>query len=177
MKTSTLASIVILLAAASSPAHAQIYKWVDGSGKTHYSDKAPADAKKVTTVADRVSVYTAPEMPTAIAQPAAAASAALNDRVDRLERQLYAEQLARQQAELAAYAQTPEFVYVPVGVAAPGRQHRRDGFRRFPGTKAVGVVGPGIMPGTFNGPNAITAGNVTLRTSLPAARGRGAATF
>jgi hypothetical protein len=176
MKTSALASIVILLTAASAPAFAQIYKWVDGSGKTHYSDKAP-DGKKADTVPDRISVYTAPETPTAQARPAAAASAALNDRVDRLERQLYAEQLARREAELAAYAQAPETVYVPVGVAAPLRQHGRDAFRRFPGTKTAGVVGPGIMPGTFNGPNAITAGNVTLRTSLPAARGRGAATF
>ena len=122
-----------------------------------------------------MSVYTAPEMPKAPAQPGAAASAALNDRVDRLERQLYAEQLARQQAELAAYSQPQEVYYVPVGVAPIRNRH--DGFRRFPGMKPAGVVGPGIMPGTFNGPNAITAGNVTLRTNLPAARGRGAATF
>lgn len=175
MKRSALVSVVILLAAASAPAHAQIYKWVDDSGRTHYSDKAPPSARGVGTVADRVSTYTAPEMPAAPARPGTAVSTALNERVDRLERQLYAEQLARQQAELAAYSQPPEVYYVPVG-AAPIR-NRHDGFRRFPGTKPAGVVGPGIMPGTFNGPNAITAGNVTLRTSLPAARGRGAATF
>lgn len=174
MKTSALVPIVILLAAASSPAHAQIYKWVDGSGTTHYSDKAPPGAKKLDTKSDRVSVYTAPEMPKAPAQPGAAASAALNDRVDRLERQLTAERLARQQVELAAYAQEPEIVYVPVGVA-PVRRFRRDAFHRFPQTPAAGVVGPGIMPGTFNGPNAITAGNFTLRTGAPAFRGRGAA--
>jgi hypothetical protein len=177
MKTSSLVPILILLAAASAPAHAQIYKWVDESGRTHYSDKAPPAAKKVDTVADKVSIYTAPETPAALAQPGSSASAALNDRVDRLERRLYAEQLARQQAELAAYSQAPEIVYVPVGVGAPVRQLRRDAFHRFPGTKTTGVVGPGIMPGTFNGPNAITAGNVTLRTSLPAVRGRGAPTF
>jgi Domain of unknown function (DUF4124) len=173
MKTSALVPIVILLAAASTPAHAQIYKWVDGSGTTHYSDKAPAGARKLDTVSDRVSVYAAPEMPKAPARPDAASSAALNDRVDRLERQLYAEQLARQQAELAAYSQPQEVYYVPVGVAPIRNRH--DGFRRFPGTKPAGVVGPGIMPGTFNGPNAITAGNVTLRTGVPAFRGRGAA--
>ena len=36
----------------------------------------------------------------------------------------------------------------------------------FNGVSAVtagNVVGRGIMPGTFNGPNAITAGNFTLR--------------
>ena len=48
MKTSSLASIVMVLAAASAPAHAQIYKWVDASGKTHYSDTAPAGGKNST---------------------------------------------------------------------------------------------------------------------------------
>lgn len=174
MKT-LLISIVVVLGAGAAPAFAQIYKWVDDSGRTHYSDKAPPSARGVGTVADRVSTYTAPEVPMTVAHSPAPANAGLLDRVDRLERQLYAEQLARQQAELAAYSQPPEVYYVPVG-AAPIR-NRHDGFRRFPGTKPAGVVGPGIMPGTFNGPNAITAGNVTLRTSLPAARGRGAATF
>ena len=174
MKT-LLISIVVVLGAGAAPAFAQIYKWVDDSGRTHYSDKAPPSARGVGTVADRVSTYTAPEVPVTVAHSPAPANAGLLDRVDRLERQLYAEQLARQQAELAAYSQPPEVYYVPVG-AAPIR-NRHDGFRRFPGTKPAGVVGPGIMPGTFNGPNAITAGNVTLRTSLPAARGRGAATF
>ena len=174
MKT-LLTSIVILLGAGSAPALAQIYKWVDENGRTHYSDKAPASAARVDTVADRVSTYTAPDMPVAPAQPYAPANAVLLDRMDRLERQLYAEQMARQQAELAAYAQQPEIVYVPVAGGAPIRGH--DHFRGFPGPKATGVVGPGTMPGTFNGPNAITAGNVTLRTSLPAFRGRGAANF
>jgi hypothetical protein len=175
MKASLLVPIVIL--ATSAPVHAQIYKWVDESGRTHYSDKAAPNAKSVSTVADRVSTYTAPETPAAPAHPRTAESVALNDRVDLLERQLYAEQMARRQAELVAYSQAPEVVYVPVGVAGRVRQPRRDAFRHSPGTKPVGVVGPGIMPGTFNGPNAITAGNVTLRTNLPAARGRGAATF
>jgi Domain of unknown function (DUF4124) len=176
MKTSALASIAILLVVASAPVHAQVYKWVDENGRTHYSDKAPQTVKKVDTVtADRVSIYTAPEMPASV-QPAAPANGALNDRVDRLERQLYAEQLARREAELAAYAQPQDYYYyVPVVGGAPIR-NRHDGFRR-PGTKPAGVVGPGIMPGTFNGPNAITAGNVTLRTSLPASRGRGATSF
>jgi hypothetical protein len=97
------------------------------------------------------------------------------DRVDRLERQLYAERMARQQAEQAAYSQPQDYYYVPVVGGAPIR-NRHDRFRR-PGTKPPGVVGPGIMPGTFNGPNAITAGNVTLRTSLGGSRGRGATPF
>ena len=97
MKTPSLVPIVILLAAASMPAHAQVYKWVDESGRTHYADKAAPNAKSVSTVPDRVSTYTAPETPAALPQAYAPANAALNDRVDRLERQLYAEQLARRE--------------------------------------------------------------------------------
>ena len=179
MKTSSLVSLVILLAAA-SPAHAQIYKWVDESGKTHYSDKAPAGGKKADTLVDRISVYT-PAAPAPRAEPAPAATVALADKVDRLERQLAAEQLARQQVELAAYAQAQasQAAYYPyaVPVAVPKHHRRPDGFRPFPGPNAANVVGPGIMPGTFNGPNAITAGNFTLRTNLTASRGRGAAAF
>jgi hypothetical protein len=175
MKTSALVSTVILLAAASAPAHAQIYKWVDGNGTTHYSDKGPAGAKKLDTVSDRVSVYT-PDVPVARAQAPAPATAALNDRVDRLEQQLYAERLARQQAELASYSQAQADAYVPyaVPVSVPIRHRHTDAFRPHPAPRVANVVGPGIMPGTFNGPNAITAGNVTLRTSVPAFRGRGA---
>ena len=166
---SSLISIVILLGA-SGPALAQVYKWVDENGRTHYSDKAPQTVKGVSTVIDRMSTYTAPELPVAPAQPS---NVALLDRMDRLERQLYAEQMARREAELAAYSQPQDFYYVPVGVGAPIRHHG-DRFRRSPGAPGPNVVGPGTMPGTFNGPNAITAGNVTLRTSLSASRGRGA---
>src|SRR5207244_9181345 len=99
-----IVSVVILLAATGGPACAQIYKWVDEDGKTHYSDQAPAGGKKPETVADRISVY-APD-PTLLARAAttAAPDPALSDRLDRLERQLHAERLARaqQQAELAA---------------------------------------------------------------------------
>lgn len=35
----------LILAACLTSAHAQVYKWVDAEGKTHYSDRAaPADA-------------------------------------------------------------------------------------------------------------------------------------
>ena len=56
MKWPSLVPMVILLAGAGSPAHAQIYKWVDESGKTHYSDTAPAGGKKAATVADKVAL-------------------------------------------------------------------------------------------------------------------------
>jgi Domain of unknown function (DUF4124) len=182
MKTPSLVPLVILLAAASGPAHAQIYKWVDEAGKTHYSDTAPAGAKKADTVADKVSYYT-PD-PTLVARDAApSVNPALADRVDRLERQLQAERAARQQVELASYTQamTSQDAYVPyypVPIVAPIRHHRRpNAFRPFPAPSAANVVGPGIMPGTFNGPNAITAGNFTFRTSVSASRGGGSVAF
>src|SRR2546428_11733876 len=91
----------ILRGAGSGPACAQIYKWVDEAGKTHYSDQAPAGGKKLETVADRISVY-APD-PSLLARAAAPAGSdpVLSERVDRLERQLHAERMARAQQELA----------------------------------------------------------------------------
>ena len=54
-----LAALSGLLAGTS--AHAQLYKWVDTSGVTNYSNQPPVNpgaAKKLEVVADRVSVYT-----------------------------------------------------------------------------------------------------------------------
>src|SRR5216117_2856976 len=106
-------SSVILLAAAVGPAHAQIYKWVDAAGKTHYSDTAPMDGKKPDTVTDRISVYApAPALLARAAAPAAP-DPALSNRLDGLERQLQTERLARaqQQVELAAFVQASQSAY------------------------------------------------------------------
>src|SRR5882724_1934590 len=202
MKALGSSLVAILLAATGGTAYAQIYKWVDESGKTHYSDQAPAGGKKPETVADRISVY-APD-PALLARAAATAAPdpALSNRVDRLGRQLHAERLARaqQQTELAAFSQASQSVYercvserrvdcdngiTPyVGpIAVVPVRHRRPVLVRtsfialsgarpgiMPGTfngrsaiTAGNFVGPGIIPGTFNGPNAITAGNFALR--------------
>jgi len=181
MKALGASLVVILLGASSGPAQAQIYKWVDEAGKTHYSDTAPVGRKKIDTVADRISVY-APD-PALLARAAAPAAPdpALSDRVDRLERQLHAERLARQQSELASFAQAAyerclaerrvdcdsyggAMPYAGPIAVVPVR-HRRPMLVRTSSTGlgAGNVVGPGIMPGTFNGPNAITAGNFTFR--------------
>src|SRR6266581_4348738 len=110
MKALGASLVVILLGASGGPAQAQIYKWVDEAGKTHYSDTAPVSHKKVDTVADRISVY-APD-PALLARAAATPGSdpVLSDRIDRLERQLRAERLARQQAELAAFTQASQSV-------------------------------------------------------------------
>src|SRR5437879_5359672 len=202
MKTLT-SSLVVIMLVATGQAYAQVYKWVDEAGKTHYSDQAPAGGKKPATVADRISVY-APD-PALLARAAATAAApdpALSNRVDRLERQLRAEQLARQQYDLATFAQAAyercvserrvdcdaydgSMPYAGPIAVVPVRHRRpvrvRTSFTALSAGSVVGpgimpgtfngrsavtagnVVGPGIMPGTFNGPNAITAGNFTLR--------------
>src|SRR5260221_2982523 len=182
MKTLGSSLVAILLAATGGTAYAQIYKWVDEAGKTHYSDHAPADGKKPDTVADRISVY-APD-PALLARAAAPAGSnpVLSDRVDSLERQLQAERFARRQYEMATYAQMSQAAYdgcradrrvdcdyggAPyVGPIAGGPiPHRRPILGRTSLTRptARNVARPGIMPGTFNGPNAITAGNFTFR--------------
>jgi hypothetical protein len=181
MKALGSSLVAILLAATGGTGYAQIYKWVDEAGKTHYSDTAPTGGKKPDTVADRISVY-APD-PALLARVAAPAESnpVLSDRVERLERQLQAERLARQY-EMATYAQMSQAAYdgcradrrvdcdyggAPyVGpIAVVPVRHRRPILVRtsFTGGTAGNLVGPGIMPGTFNGPNAITAGNFTFR--------------
>ena len=182
MKALGSSLVAILLAATGGTAYAQIYKWVDEAGKTHYSDQAPAGGKKPDTVADRISVY-APD-PALLARAAATSlpDPALSNRVDSLERQLQAERLARRQYETATYAQMSQAAYdgcradrrvdcdyggAPyVGpIAVVPVRHRRPILVRtsFTGRTAGNLVGPGIVPGTFNGPNAITAGNFTFR--------------
>ena len=50
-----------LLCALAGAAQAQVYKWVDAAGKTHYSNTPPADGKaaaRAVPVAERVSSYT-----------------------------------------------------------------------------------------------------------------------
>jgi hypothetical protein len=181
MKALGSSLVAILLAATGGSAYAQIYKWVDETGKTHYSDTAPA-GKKPDTVADRISVYAPDSALLARAAAPAGSNPVLSDRMDSLERQLQAERLARRQYEMATYAQMSQAAYdgcradrrvdcdyggAPyVGpIAVVPIRHRRPILVRtsFTGRTAGNVAGPGIMPGTFNGPNAITAGNFTFR--------------
>jgi hypothetical protein len=58
-KTASLALLATLIAA-SSPAGAELYRWVDENGVITYSDRRPAKssvAKDLTVVEDRLSVY------------------------------------------------------------------------------------------------------------------------
>lgn len=65
------AAICLALLLCSAVAQAQIYKWVDANGKTHFSDKPPpASAKQAsTTIASTVGISTV-DMPYALAMAA-----------------------------------------------------------------------------------------------------------
>ncbi len=190
-------SLAAVLAAA--PACAEVYKWIDENGVTHYSDQAPANsAKKLDVVKERLSLYT--PSPYSVPVSYTTGDPALQNRVDSLERQLRAERQARDyfaaadaRISMAAYQQcladrrvdcdTYSGYYPPYAapiVVAPTR-HRRPPFISSPsltGLTAGNVVGPGAVPGNFNGANAITAGNlVTFRSNAIAPQTRSARSF
>ncbi len=173
---------MLLLAAAGlavSAAHAGLYKWIDDDGVTHYSDQAPAK-KAATLVEERVSIYQ-PDPALVRAMSAPRRDYALESRIELLERQLQRERSARDDA--AAHATAAHRAAHDECVAQRGMDcdhpDYADGYagpvivvgrgRRVPparllrpitGVTAGNVVGSaGIMPGNFNGPSAITAGN------------------
>lgn len=181
-----------------APVSAQVYKWVDDRGVTHYSDEAPAkgrSAKKAVIVPDRLSVYSTPS-PSLVPVSYSNGDPGLNNRIDALERQLLAERQARDsiaaaeaRASLAAYERCLAdrrvdcdaygALYPPyAGPIVVARARHRHPFP-VPGSSLTGmtagtVVGPGIIPGNFNGPGAVTAGNfVAFRTNLMVRGSRG----
>lgn len=177
----TIATLAVVFAG--TPAWAQVYKWVDDRGVTHYSDQAPPKqepVKKLDIVADRLSVYTSDPSLTRPSERSGS-DRALSERVDRLERQLEAEHQAQRYAAAAESQAYLTAVYeqcladrrvdcdgyggyyaAPVVVA--GFRHGR--FRPVPLPNVTGLIAgnvvrfPGIMPGNFNGPSGITAGSV-----------------
>jgi hypothetical protein len=100
-----LVPLLAAFAALTAPAvFADVYKWVDENGKTHYSDRAPKKAAKILPIEDRLSLYS-PEPGVARALQAGAArnsvvppTAPPTDRIADLERRLQAERQARQSA-------------------------------------------------------------------------------
>jgi hypothetical protein len=194
---SMLRALRVLLAAAAglgssiAPASAQVYKWVDDTGATHYSDQAPAKGKskkKTEIVSDRLSLYSPPS-PSQVPASHSKSDPALYNRIEALERQLQAEREARNsvaaaeaRASLAFYERCladrrvdcdaygslyPPYAG-PIVVARARHRHPLPVRGTSPtGITAGNVVGPGIIPGNFNGPGAVTAGNlVTFRTNL-----------
>lgn len=191
-----VAALAVVLAG--TPAWAQVYKWVDERGVTHYSDQAPPKqeaVKNLDIVADRLSVYT-PDPSLMRPSEHQGGDPVLSDRIDRLERQLQAERQARQyaaaaeaQAYMTAYEQCLAdrrvdcdgyggyYPYAaPVVVAAfRHRRFRPVAFPHVTGLTAGNVVRfPGIMPGNFNDSSAITVGTIVpFRSSMTYPRARG----
>lgn len=159
-------SVLSLAAAVSTgvvslPAAAEIYKWVDERGVTHYSDQPPpAGAQRLAIAGDRVSVYT-PHPELRRAMEAERARAIEDIRTGRRSREIDNEWLARQYfAALRAQPADPcmggactapaPLAYVPAdGYAGRGRTPRiLPQITLTPGTIAGHVTaGTGYMPG------------------------------
>jgi hypothetical protein len=88
-----LAVLIVCLPAAAS---AEIYKWIDANGRTHYSDQAPKQKARLRSIEDRLSLYT-PERGVlqALQARVAGTQPAPSDRVADLERRLQNERLAQ----------------------------------------------------------------------------------
>ena len=91
--------ILVALLALSGPAAAAIYKWTDETGRTHYSNRPPNDAKAVRDVKVVVEDEAVP--------PAPPADPALLERIAMLERQVAAQQQAAAQYPPAQYYAPP----------------------------------------------------------------------
>lgn len=100
--SSALASI---LALASSPLLAQVYKWIDEKGVVNYSNEPPANIKatQLDPKASRLSVVDSDDALKRAVSPSASESA-LSEKIDRLERKLDAERYARSVADSQAQA-------------------------------------------------------------------------
>jgi glutaredoxin len=59
LKTFFLKALIFILWAAPVLAFAQVYRWTDEKGRTHYGDKPPAD-RKSSAVQNRISSYAGP---------------------------------------------------------------------------------------------------------------------
>lgn len=155
MQLRMLIRMPVILAAvlAAVPAYAELFKWIDERGVTNYSNQPPDDptaAKKLTTVEDRVSVYTPDQ---ALLEAVEASRQQRNNRtvagkIESLERQLEEERRARQYAAADVQAARDPFYsgypYVPVPVFVPVRSRHLSSIaqaRLAPGTLAGNVVG------------------------------------
>jgi hypothetical protein len=98
MRSIIRSSTLVIAVLASTPAWAQVYKWVDDKGTVNYSGQPPADRKSTLLDPDSVSVSTyAPDAkltPTSPTTPNAN-ERVLAERITSLERKLDAERYAR----------------------------------------------------------------------------------
>jgi hypothetical protein len=153
---------VLTLPLAAAPAQADVYKWVDDSGVTHYSDAPPPNKlNKAKVIAeDKLSTYqTDPAVMRSLAQTAAQLhNDNLERRVERLQRELELQRQASQYASAddgmydSGYGYGGGYYYPYPYAFAPNRGklavfvHKKLGQR------------PGVMPVSH-------AGVVTVRAS------------
>jgi len=112
-----------VFAAVALPVSAQVYKWVDENGVTHYGER-PAQGRKATEVPDRLATP-APEVPNKPATPAPDASPA--SRVDQDKAQPEAakrRENCRQQRDLLARLRRGNNASGPGAGAAAGDPDR-----------------------------------------------------
>ena len=189
MQLRTLIRLPIILAAilAAAPAYAELFKWVDGRGITNYSNQPPADpkaAKKLTTVEDRISVYTPDKalLEAVEAYRQQSNNRAVAGKIESLERQLEEERRARQYAAADVQAARDPFYsgypYVPASVFVPVRSRPLSSIAQVqlaPGTIAGNVVGMhGFIAGNSAGAPAGTL--LPSRALRPMSTRRGFAT-
>lgn len=126
--------VAILTSCALLPAYAaEVHKWVDAKGITHYSDKAPASTTTVVTLIE-------------VSATSSATAKVPNDyySIANQWQRLHKERIARDRIELANAKQkatqqlaAPRIVYIKEPketryiAAFPGFSHHRHGFRRF----------------------------------------------
>ncbi len=97
-----------VFAAVALPVSAQVYKWVDENGITHYGERPP-QGRKATEVPDRLATP-APEVPNRLAMPAPDAGPANRADTDkvRAEADKRSENCMQQRELLARLKQTPK---------------------------------------------------------------------
>lgn len=144
-------ALAFVAAVVAAPVSAQLYKWVDGNGATHYSDRKPDDQKTASKVKSvdgaAVSVYS----------PDKSLLRAVEVARDRANRpapvepdrtpQFYAVPVAPQ--PLAAY---DPCLYTDCGYYYPVAAYP---YRRRPALLGQAVLPPGATAGTINSPGII----------------------
>ena len=132
-----IVSWTISLALLASPALAQVYKWVDESGKVNYGDRAPSGSKGALLGAAAGVVNIVPGIP--------------KEELDRLRKQDEQRRLERLEREVdelrtqsfARVNVAPETVYTEVYVPIYGYLRPR---RPFPGIGVPGAGPPVLQP-------------------------------
>lgn len=159
-------ALAILFAA---PAAADLYKWVDKRGVTHYSDVRPTEppAARIEPVANRVSVYSPDK---SLLQAVEAA------RLKKAAPEVPIEHYRSRVPYAAAMQAPPPLMYEPCVLAdcavVAGVPHAYSStivfpIRRRPPNLIQAVLPPGAIAGTINSNGAIPGNSASLNNVVP----------